>query len=247
MFRCSRELGLATLVIGSNVWLYTDDSGRRFLIDSGLAFERAALRFHLWKAGIRRHGDLTALLLTHRHSDHAQNAEWVRREFGCPVICHENDAAYLSGELKVDPMPLGRGNVIDDTCVRYENRFFVQMKVDDTFTAGQWKYGFSVVPVFGHTEGSVMLYQEKARILFSGDAILAGIPPLRQIEKFAPARMEYSCDIDACRRSMLDFVSDAPAITHLASGHGPYVGRDVMRKLRNFYIQNSHRLLTAFP
>ncbi len=242
MFKCSRELGLAALVIGSNIWLYTDSCGRRFLIDSGLAFERAALRYHLWKAGVRRRGDLTALLLTHRHSDHAQNAAWVRREFDCPVLCHENDAAYLCGNMPVDPMPLGRGNFIDDTCARYENRFFVQMNVDDTFSSGPWKYDFVVVPVFGHTEGSVMLYHEKSRILFSGDAILAGIPPFRQIEQLSPARMEYSCDIKSCWCSTLEFVASAPPVLHLASGHGPYVGQDVMRKLGRFHIENSSRL-----
>ena len=151
--------------------------------------------------------------------------------------------SYLNGSLAVPPMPLGRGNFIDDTCVRYENRFFVQMQVDETFGSGPWKYGFRVVPVFGHTEGSVMLYHEKSGALFSGDAILAGIPPFRQIEQLAPARMEYSCDIRSCRRSTLEFVADAPPVLQLASGHGPYIGQDVMRKLRAFYMEYSHLLL----
>src|SRR4051812_41881893 len=94
----------------SNVWLQKDAQGHAFLVDTGHAIERLVLLRSLWKAGIRGRGDLTAVLLTHRHSDHAGNAAWLRKLFGARVYCHKNDAAILMGEKT--PSPLHQGKAI---------------------------------------------------------------------------------------------------------------------------------------
>jgi hydroxyacylglutathione hydrolase len=104
MLRIARNLWLADHVRISNVWMLEEDS-RRFLIDTGHPLERAALRVELWRAGVRRKGDLAGVILTHRHSDHAGNARWLRERFQCPVICHEADAAILRGDA--NPARLG--------------------------------------------------------------------------------------------------------------------------------------------
>src|SRR5581483_7199923 len=86
MLRIARNLWLADHVRISNVWMLEEDS-RRFLIDTGHPVERPTLRLELWRAGVRKKGDLAGVILTHRHSDHAGNARWLRERFQCPVIC----------------------------------------------------------------------------------------------------------------------------------------------------------------
>ena len=229
-----KHIGLAIAVVASNVWLLIDDEGRRFLVDSGFRPERTALMLGLWRAGVRRPGDLTAVLLTHRHSDHAGNAGWLRERFRCPVLCHENDAPYLSGEKRPGPLKRGFGNFYDEFCCRVEDNHPVRLRVDETFGTGTWRYGFTIFPAFGHTEGSVLIHHEPTGTLFSGDALLSGFPPLRITEHFWLAVPAYSVDAAQCRRHVIHFLRDPPPLRRLCSGHGPFIGRQTADKLRNF-------------
>src|SRR5205085_1098004 len=141
----------------SNVWLFAHDS-KRFLVDTGHVAERVPLLVDLWRSGVRRAGDLDAILLTHRHSDHAGNAAWLRRKFRCPVICHEADADVLAG--RAPPPPMARRNgarLYEELLCRFEDFWPARCEVDEVFSPrGDWRSGFQVVPVPGHTEGSVM-------------------------------------------------------------------------------------------
>ena len=97
MKRIAPHLRQASLKI-ANVWLHEDANGR-FLIDTGHPLERLLLMSNLWKAGVRMKGDLTAVLLTHRHADHAGNAAFVRKFFGARVYCHADEAEILRGSI----------------------------------------------------------------------------------------------------------------------------------------------------
>ncbi len=238
MWNCAPHLGLARAAIVSNIWLLQDSLGRNYLIDSGFALERKALDISLWRSGIRNTGDLEAILLTHRHSDHAGNAAWLREKFDCPVLCHKNDAPYLDGRLKHVPLKYGVGNLFDDACSYYENNHHVQMKIDEVFESHELTHGFRVIPVFGHTEGSSMLYHEETKTLFSGDAILSGPPPLRIVERFSLAIEAYCCDAQACWQATLDFLVDHPPIVYLCTGHGPFVGIETSEKLVEVYMKS---------
>ncbi len=231
MRRVAPHLRLATRVFISNVWLIDTPSGP-FVVDTGHPLERLGLRFALWRAGIRRQGDLAGVILTHRHSDHAGNAAWIRRAFGCPVICHEKDAPMLSGA--VPPTPLSRRGARwnDEILCRIEDRWPARCPVDETFGEGPWREGFRVVHVPGHTDGSVLLHHEPTATLFSGDAIVTGIPPFRHFELIRLARRGYSLDVDACRERVLRYVEVLPPTETVAAGHGPLVARDASAKLR---------------
>ncbi len=239
MQKVHRNIGLAVGMVASNVWLLTDGDGRRFLIDTGHRFERTALHLGLWRAGVRRRGDLAAVLLTHRHSDHAGNASWLRARFRCPVVCHENDAMTLAGAAEAPSLQRGLGNPIDKLFCRLEDHLPARSAVDDSVTNGPWKHGFVVYPAFGHTEGSVLYYHEPSQTLFSGDALLTGIPPIRLVESFGLAVPAYSLNVQQCHRLMLDFLRTPPPIRQLCSGHGPFVHRDTAAKLQRFYERAS--------
>ena len=185
----------------SNVWLFTDTEGHRFLVDTGHRVERTILAQSLTRAGVVR-GSLTAVLLTHRHSDHAGNAAWLRDELRAPVICHAADAKKLTGNER--PARLAR---------RGAKAFYDALcHVEDAFT-----------------EGSSMLLHEPTGTLFTGDAILAGAPVQRLHTRLSLAIPGFSEDVAACHRAVLAFLAEERPVRTLCAGHGPKVRRDLPR------------------
>jgi glyoxylase-like metal-dependent hydrolase (beta-lactamase superfamily II) len=234
MWECSESIGLARGAVASNVWLLTDARGQRFLVDTGDRLERPMLWLALQRAGVRRPGDLTAILLTHRHRDHAGNAQWLRERLRCPVVCHEYDAPFLSGGRQPPRLRHGAGSRLEETICRLEDFRPARSVVDEAIGAGRLRDDFVVYPAFGHSEGSVLIHHEPTQTLFTGDALLTGDPPLRFFERFYLAVPAFSVDVENCHRLTMDFLRDPPPIRQLCAGHGPFVGRAADVKLRRF-------------
>lgn len=212
----------------SNVWLFTDTDGHRFLVDTGHRVERTILAQSLTRAGVVR-GSLTAVLLTHRHSDHAGNAAWLRDELRAPVICHAADAKKLTGNERPARLARRGANAFYDALCHVEDAFPARTSVDDVFDEGSWRWGFSVIPAAGHTEGSSMLLHEPTGTLFTGDAILAGAPVQRLHTRLSLAIPGFSEDVAACHRAVLAFLAEERPVRTLCAGHGPKVRRDLPR------------------
>ena len=102
-------------------------------------------------------GGLKAILLTHGHFDHMLAAEELQKRTGVPVYVHPLDAPMLSDaslsaynpEVSSLPQP---GHI---ACTAYPESLF----------------GFRVLHTPGHTPGSVCLYHEGEKVLFSGDTL----------------------------------------------------------------------------
>lgn len=217
----------------SNTWLLEDPAqGHRFLIDTGHALERLPLLAALWKSGVRAPGDLTAVLLTHRHSDHAGNAAWIRKHFGAPVFCQERDAVILRGDKPAQP--LKRANTVfykKWLCEAEDHRPAVS-EVDDVFSEGSWRWGFRVTSVPGHTEGSVMIHHERTKTLFCGDSILVGFPLARKSKTLRFADPDFSEEPTVALRSVRKYLQELPPTEILCSGHGPAVDEQAFQKLK---------------
>jgi len=215
----------------SNVWLL--DTGReRILIDTGYTLERPLLQKTLWRWGIRAKGDLAAVILTHRHSDHAANAAWLRATFDAPIVCHEDDARVLMGAAPAPKLcGVAHQHLHERLLSMIEDRLPARCQVDEALQEGRWRKNFKVFHVAGHTEGSILILHEPSATLFSGDAILAGLAPFRFIEKIALAVPGFSLDVEAVRQRTRAALAEVGEVHALCAGHGPLVDQQAAAKI----------------
>ena len=230
--RVASNLGLLRHVRISNVWLITQPDGARVLIDTGHPVERPALRLELWRAGIRGPGDLEMVIVTHRHSDHAGNAAWLRKKFQCPVVCPAADAPYLSGAKEPERLVRRETPIWARALCHIEDAFPARCEVDDVLDNGVQRWGFRAFEVPGHTEGSMLLHHEGTGALVTGDAIIAGPPTFRLVEQPRLSFDAFSANGEKSRESVRSVVEQLPSSNILCSGHGPPITDDVDRKLR---------------
>src|SRR5690348_13282528 len=77
-----------------NGFAFRDDDGQVTLLDMGVKASSRKVLAALGTIGAAP-SDVTRLLLTHCHPDHAGGAAGVQRATGRPVGVHEADAAYV--------------------------------------------------------------------------------------------------------------------------------------------------------
>ena len=81
------------------------------------------------------------IILTHHHSDHSGCAARIRKELGCPILIHREDAdRYREGADRL----LENGDVLGD---------------------------LTVLHTPGHTRGGICLLSERDKVCFTGDTI----------------------------------------------------------------------------
>lgn len=220
----------SSLVV-SNVYLLDGGPGDRWLIDSGHWSERWQLLYELRATGIRP-SELTGVLLTHRHSDHAGNAAFLQREYGVKVLCHRADADVLDGSAPRAVMG-HKGNPLERALSAFENRYPAQLRVDRALDDGDTAASLEVHLVPGHTEGSVFYRHAATGCLLTGDTLLTARPPLTILRDVVRAHDAFSLDT-AQAHAALDAFHDAGwHYDHVLAGHGrPLVGGARGRVLR---------------
>lgn len=224
---------LSRLVI-SNAFLLDRGGGARWLIDTGHWSERAALLRELARAGLRP-SELTGVLLTHRHSDHAGNAAFLQRQHGVKIYAHEADAAVLEGtNARPRLLPPGKATAFTRLCALFENRLpAASLRVDRALVDGDTIAGLEVHSVPGHTAGSVFYRDAHTSTLLSGDMLLAAHPPLTWAQGLALPYPAYAEDIEQAHTSLVAFHRSGFAYDNLLAGHGrPIVGGARDRVLR---------------
>ncbi len=166
---------------GSNCYLLK--TGCSFvLIDTGIASKRAAVESGLKNAGCVV-GDLKLIILTHGDSDHADNAEYLRRRCDTPIAMHGDD----SGMVELGDMSLGRkakpdrvtgmGRVIKvvGRLIRLVkrgsfDRFSPDVFLEDGQSLSPYGLDATVIHLPAHSKGSIGVLTADGE-LFCGDFI----------------------------------------------------------------------------
>ena len=154
--------GADTFVIGEE---------RFTLIDAGMAGSRRILEPQLHELG-RSLGDLERIICTHGHPDHIGGVnELVGDRDDVEVLMHPADLAGLQLPLRaaLARSPHGRGR--RGRLIQYLTPVPARCMSLEDATVLPLLGGLRVVHTPGHTPGSVCLYAEKLRLLFTGDVL----------------------------------------------------------------------------
>ncbi|MCW3100420.1 MAG: fold metallo-hydrolase [Chthonomonadaceae bacterium] len=221
----------------SNAWvLWEGGGGEATLIDTGLQEDRDALRVGLQQIGIDA-AQVSAVLLTHAHCDHAGNAAYFAGR-SATVKLHENEAPFL-GLPRRTYIPPGPACLLrPHTALAFaigEARYpvervaqgLVTLISEETIEAPGGP--LRVVASPGHTPGHIAFYRESDGVLFSGDAAMNIIPIKRVVGLSLPIRF-LSSDWEQGKASARRLADLRPRL--LLSGHGPPLREDTPERLQ---------------
>ena len=157
-----RMLGADSFVLGED---------RITLIDAGMAGSRRTIERQLRQMG-RTLADLERVVCTHGHPDHIGGVnELVRGRDDVEVLIHPADLAGLTLPLR---HALGRspdGGARRGRLIQYLTRTPLNCTPIEDGAVLPLLGGLRVVHTPGHTPGSICLYAERLRLLFTGDVL----------------------------------------------------------------------------
>lgn len=156
-----------------------ETSNGLILIDTGARGSAAAILEGIASIG-RRPEDVREIVLTHYHDDHVGGAVELVARSGARVLAHRTEAPVIEGRQPQLPPKLEEFEVALAASIMPNVPRADPVGVDQQLEDGDAALGGVVMHVPGHTAGSIALYDETAKLLFTGDTIAshAGAPIL---------------------------------------------------------------------
>lgn len=148
----------------------------------------------------RQSAKLSLIINTHGHWDHIIENQLLHKKTKAPIACHPMDEKML---LRPDAM----GLKIEINSTRPHKHL---LEGNIVVLGEKGKQKFRVIHTPGHTPGGICLYDEKEKILFSGDTLFAGTYGRIDLKGADPEKM----------RESLKKLMKLPPETIVLPGHG---------------------------
>lgn len=195
-----------------NSFVLCGDDSSVTVVDAGFKRGGRRVRTALQALG-KNPQEVTHLLLTHAHMDHAGGVSAVRAS-QAQVLAHTDDVGWLAQgrEPHSDPGSLG-GRLVNLVGQVWRRPWFSPVIVDRALSDGETlpiAGGVKVIHTPGHTPGHVALLHESSGVLITGDAVM-NVRGLRRAPRFFCADLRQE---DETRRRLVEVDFDLAAFTH---------------------------------
>lgn len=209
-----------------NIYAFIDDDGQVTLVDTGSKSGPARARAGLAAMG-KSPRDVTRIVLTHAHGDHAGGAANLAEESGAPVAINAIDAPFAREGIAPprDPSTFG-GRLV--TKMSKPGRDYPAVVIGEEFSDGDIlpvAGGLRVVHTPGHSPGHVALLHEATGTLITGDSIW-------NVRKMRWSVRAFCTDITLNQQTAHVLGELDYAIA--AFTHGPHVSEQARERVREF-------------
>lgn len=146
-------------ILGVNCYIVQDEETKEtMVIDPGGSVDKISEMLEAIDAKVKY------IVLTHCHGDHIGGVKQIKERFGGTVLIHRFDEPGLH-----DP-EISLTNHIGIERIDIEDN----SRVDEGDLIHIGDLEFTIIHTPGHTKGSMCIYSEKEKMLFSGDTIFKG-------------------------------------------------------------------------
>lgn len=196
-------------LFGINTYVVYDPKEKKaVIIDPGMINreEEEALTRFLERNSL----DVTGIINTHLHIDHAIGAAFAKNKYKVPLFGHKDDE-FLGGRLWQQATAFGINTEVKDISID------TYLEPGDKIKVGSGE--LEVIHVPGHSPGSIALYDKDGGFVITGDALFEGSVGRTDLPGGNGAQL-----IKAIRENLLPL----PDSTRVYPGHGPAttIGRE---------------------
>jgi glyoxylase-like metal-dependent hydrolase (beta-lactamase superfamily II) len=146
----------------SNVYLVVNQKDL-FVVDTGTKGQADKIVDYIEKLGSKP-ADVSTIILTHYHMDHAGSAKDLQELTGAKVAAGAVDAKVISGQ---EPYPKPKNLLMRAASFMKPAPVNVDIPLKDCDAIGD----LTVILTPGHTEGSIMLIDKNRKVLICGDTL----------------------------------------------------------------------------
>ena len=216
-----------------NSFAFLDDDGQITLVDCGVKKAPAKIVAALEHLG-KRTADVTRIILTHAHADHAGGAKEMLDSTGVlGVDIHEADVEYVTaGQSAPSDSSTSGGRLFSRLPAMTFHPFQVSTALHDgdVIDVGG---GLRIVHTPGHTPGHISLLHERTGVLITGDALFN--PFSRMSWPFGP-----TCTSAAQNRESAALLADLDYLV-AAFTHGTEIRVNAREAIRSFLTRKGAR------
>ena len=185
---------------------------RTVLVDTGFPGMTTMILDKLSAKGVERR-EISLILLTHGHPDHAGNARDLRERLGAPVAIHQLEADWMrAGHMPLPPAIRPFGHLIRPLIRPKIAPFVPDLLLEDGMDLTDWGVEAQVMHTPGHSLGSVSL------LLPSGGCIVADLMAGGFVRRNRPDNPFFATDMAQLRGSIAALMAKGPR--RLFFGHG---------------------------